>query len=48
VRLQNEIIALREEIYRHRCQGYDKDKLSRLLHEYSAASLFLIGLPLLY
>ncbi|KAL2204647.1 hypothetical protein CC79DRAFT_1398905 [Sarocladium strictum] len=37
VRLQNEIIALREEIYRDRCQGYDKDKLSRLLHEYTRA-----------
>lgn len=45
VRLQNEIIALREEIYRDhhegydkdRYQGYDKDTLSRLLHEYTRA-----------
>lgn len=39
VRIQNDLIDMRENILRTRGHGYEKEKLSRLLDEYSKTLL---------
>lgn len=36
VRIQNDLIAIREDMYRNRGRKFDKAKLDRLLNNYSA------------